>query len=122
MQVLINNAATRVRAYAETEDGIEKQFAVDHLGHFLFTALIFPRILAARSELFSPRVIFVASEGHIFSPIRFDDVEFGKGKAYDKWQAYGQAKTANILTAVGLARKFQKDGVLAYSVHPGGGL
>ena len=60
----------------------------------------------------------VSSAGHRISPIRWDDVHFAHG--YDKWQAYGQAKTANALFAVHLDRLGHELGVRAFAVHPGG--
>lgn len=63
--------------------------------------------------------MFVSSEAHAASPIRFDDVKFGGGKDYHTLLAYGQAKTGSILTAVELADRLKEKGVLAYSLHPG---
>jgi NAD(P)-dependent dehydrogenase (short-subunit alcohol dehydrogenase family) len=63
-------------------------------------------------------VISVSSRGHQIAPVDFDDVDFTK-RAYDKWQAYGQAKTANALFAVGLDRRGEQHGVRAFSLHPG---
>ncbi|MGZ4662299.1 MAG: SDR family NAD(P)-dependent oxidoreductase [Arthrobacter sp.] len=64
------------------------------------------------------RVVSVSSTGHKLSPIRFHDINFNAG--YDKWQAYGQAKTANSLFAVGLDNLGRTSGVRAFAVHPGG--
>jgi NAD(P)-dependent dehydrogenase (short-subunit alcohol dehydrogenase family) len=61
----------------------------------------------------------VSSAGHRFGPVRFDDVNFEKG-AYDKWESYGQAKTANVLHAVELDRRLRGAGVRAFAIHPGG--
>lgn len=108
--------------YATTEDGFESQFGTNHLGHFLFTALIFPRIIAASSITDPARVVNVSSRGHHRSPIRFDDYNFSDGKTYDKWAAYGQGKTANILCSNEIARRAKEKNVnvIAYSLHPGG--
>ena len=64
------------------------------------------------------RVVALSSTGHKLSGIRFDDLQFEHG--YDKWQAYGQAKTANSLFAVQLDALGQDAGVRAFAVHPGG--
>lgn len=64
------------------------------------------------------RVVSLSSTGHKLSPIRFDDIDFRSG--YDKWRAYGQAKTANSLFAVELDRLGRDAGVRAFAVHPGG--
>lgn len=60
----------------------------------------------------------MSSGGHHNSAIRWDDPHWKTG--YDKWQAYGQAKTANVLFAVQLDRLGQESGVRAFSLHPGG--
>ena len=60
----------------------------------------------------------LSSRGHKRSPVRFDDLQFDRG--YDKWEAYGQAKTANSLFAVQLDALAQDAGVRAFAVHPGG--
>lgn len=120
-QVMINNAAARVGEYTLTKDGFESQFGIDHLAHFLFTNLVLPKLRLAQSQtpVFSPRIVFVASGAHARSPIRFDDLTFGDGKDYDPMVAYGQAKTANILTTLEFARRLHGEGILAYSLHPG---
>jgi NAD(P)-dependent dehydrogenase (short-subunit alcohol dehydrogenase family) len=63
-------------------------------------------------------VISVSSSGHRRSDIRWDDLQFEQG--YDKWQAYGQAKTANALFAVQLDALGKDSGVRAFALHPGG--
>ncbi|KDQ19220.1 hypothetical protein BOTBODRAFT_27801 [Botryobasidium botryosum FD-172 SS1] len=111
IHVLINNAAIMAIDYAITADGYEAQFGVNYLAHFLFTARIFPKL----RESGSPRVVNISSGGHRYSPFRFDDPGFSGGEKYDRWAAYAQSKTANILFSVELARR----GVFAFSVHPG---
>lgn len=108
--------------YAANAEGIESQFATNHLGHFLFTALVFPRVLAAATPSAPARIVLVSSRGHRRSDIRWDDLHFSGGKTYDPWLAYGQSKTANILFANEIARRSSEKGnnVLAYSLHPGG--
>jgi NAD(P)-dependent dehydrogenase (short-subunit alcohol dehydrogenase family) len=64
------------------------------------------------------RVVALSSTGHKLSPIRWDDIQFERG--YDKWVAYGQAKTANALFAVHLDALGETEGVRAFAVHPGG--
>ncbi|KAL4953675.1 hypothetical protein BDW69DRAFT_205689 [Aspergillus filifer] len=115
IDVLVNNAGIMGTKFALTADGFESQFATNHLGHFLFTNLIMGKILKA-SE---PRVVNVSSDGHRLGPIQWGDYNFKEGKTYNKWSAYGQSKTANILMAVSLAEKLGSKGLLAYSLHPG---
>jgi NAD(P)-dependent dehydrogenase (short-subunit alcohol dehydrogenase family) len=115
IDVLVNSAGIMAGPYRITEEGIEAQFGSNHIGHFLFTNLIMSKILAAKS----PRIISVASDGHRFSGIRFNDPNFQDGKVYDQWEAYGQSKTANILFSNALATKLESKGLRAYSLHPG---
>ena len=72
IDVLVNNAGIMACEYAKTEDGIERQFAAGHVGHFLFTNLIMDKILASES----PRVVVVSSDGHRLSAIRWPDIGF----------------------------------------------
>ncbi|KAI9281362.1 NAD-P-binding protein [Umbelopsis sp. AD052] len=117
IDVLINNAAIMASPYHTTKDGLEAQFGTNHIGPFLFTNLILPKILASTTG--APRIINVSSLGHAFSPIRFDDPFFDNGKAYHKFAAYGQSKTANILFALELAKRYKSQGLVAFSLHPG---
>ena len=94
--------------------GWESQFATNHLGHFALTNLLWPALAAAQGA----RVVSLSSTGHKLSAIRFDDINFDAG--YDKWRAYGQAKTANALFAVQLDALGRNFGVRAFAVHPGG--
>ncbi|KAF7170863.1 hypothetical protein CNMCM5623_003348 [Aspergillus felis] len=116
IDVLVNNAGVMGIEWERSVDGFEMTFVVNHLGHFLFTNLIMGKILASEA----PRVVNVSSEGHRFNPIRWGDYNFHDGDTYNKWQAYGQAKTANMLMALSLAKKLgQTHGLLAFSLHPG---
>jgi NAD(P)-dependent dehydrogenase (short-subunit alcohol dehydrogenase family) len=115
IDVLVNSAGIMAGPFRTTEEGIEAQFGSNHIGHFLFTNLIMPKILASKS----PRVVNVSSDGHRFSGIRFDDPNFQDGKVYDQYKGYGQSKTANILFSNALAEKLGPKGLKAYSLHPG---
>jgi len=119
IHVLINNAAATLGPYKETEDGYENHFGVDHLGHFLFTMSILPRIRAAHSPSYSPRIVNLSSSGHRRGGVRFDDLSFDRGKAFKTMLAYAQAKTANILFTKQLAKRLKGEGILTYAVHPG---
>ncbi|KAK4188644.1 putative dehydrogenase [Podospora australis] len=116
IDVLVNNAAIMATDFALSPDGFESQFATNHLGHFLFTNLIINKVLAAKE----PRIVSVSSDGHRLSPVRFDDNDFHGGENYNRWQAYGQSKTANMLFALSLAEKLgEKRGLVTVSLHPG---
>ncbi|MYT71876.1 MULTISPECIES: SDR family NAD(P)-dependent oxidoreductase [unclassified Streptomyces] len=93
--------------------GWESQLAANHFGHFALACALYPLLAAADGA----RVVVNSSAGHTLSGIRWDDPHFRTG--YDKWLAYGQAKTANALFAVHLDVLGQGDGVRAFSLHPG---
>ncbi|KAI1135047.1 NAD(P)-binding protein [Hypoxylon sp. FL0543] len=116
IDMLVNNAGITAVPRTITAEGFERHFATNYLGHFLLTNLLMPKVLAAEA----PRVVNVGSDGHIFSPIRFDDPNFRDEALYRSWMAYGQSKTAMMLMAISLAEKLgTKKNLLAYSVHPG---
>jgi NAD(P)-dependent dehydrogenase (short-subunit alcohol dehydrogenase family) len=111
--ILVNNAA--IMACPETRVGPswEAQFATNHLGHYTMTCGLWPLLADGGA-----RVVSLSSTGHKLSGIRWDDVMFETD--YDKWVAYGQAKTANALFAVHLDALGEQHGVRAFAVHPGG--
>ncbi|PMD54086.1 NAD(P)-binding protein [Hyaloscypha bicolor E] len=116
LDILVNNAGVMaVKDYEKSVDGIEMQFAANHIGHFLLTNLLMDKIFAAEGA----RVVNVSSGGYVSSGIRFEDWNFKDGKEYNPWLGYGQSKTANILFASALAEKLKGKGVLAFSVDPG---
>jgi NAD(P)-dependent dehydrogenase (short-subunit alcohol dehydrogenase family) len=114
VDILIGNAAVMACPETRVGPGWEAQFATNHLGHFALVNRLWPALAAAGGA----RVVALSSTGHKLSPIRFDDLQFEDG--YDKWQAYGQSKTANSLFAVHLDALAQDAGVRAFAVHPGG--
>ncbi|KKD09247.1 SDR family NAD(P)-dependent oxidoreductase [Streptomyces sp. WM6386] len=111
---MIDNAGIMACPETRVGPGWEAQFATNHLGHFALVNRLWPAI-----ESGGARVVSVSSRGHHFSGMRWDDVHWQRGD-YDKWLAYGQAKTANVLFAVQLDRLGQEHGVRAFSLHPGG--
>src|SRR3954447_11122641 len=114
VDILINNAA--IMASPETRVGAswEAQFATNHLGHFALANRLWP-LLADGS---GARVVALSSTGHKRSGIHWDDLQFERG--YDKWEAYGQAKTADALFAVQLDALGHGAGVRVFAAHPGG--
>ena len=109
---MINNAGIMAVPEARVGPGWESQFATNHLGHFALVNRLWPAIAGGES-----RVVSLSSQGHQFSGVNWDDVKFENG--YDKWLAYGQAKTANALFALHLDVLGKDAGVRAFSVHPG---
>lgn len=114
VDLLINNAGVMASPLMRTEDGFEMQFGVCHLGHFLLTNLLMSSLLTGMPS----RIVNLSSRGHQRSSIDFNDPNF-EHRAYDKWLAYGQAKTANILFTVELERRLGHQNVHAFAVHPG---
>ena len=115
IDVLINNAGVMATPLERTADGYELQFATNHLGHFALFLGLAPLLRAATS----PRVVALSSIGHRRSDVDFDDPNFER-RTYDKWEAYGQSKTACSLFAVGIASRGDVANVSAFAVHPGG--
>ncbi|MFF8814171.1 oxidoreductase [Streptomyces pactum] len=93
--------------------GWEGQLAANHFGHFALVCELYPLLAAAGGA----RVVVNSSAGHTLTGIRWHDPHFRTG--YDKWLAYGQAKTANSLFAVHLDALGRDDGVRAFALHPG---
>ena len=115
LDMLINNAGIMACPETRVGAGWEAQFGVNHMGHFALTQALMPLLLKTSGT----RVVALSSTGHKISGIRWDDIQFGETK-YNKWKAYGQAKTANALFANALSRRLSDSGGLAFSVHPGG--
>ena len=113
IDLLVANAGIMACPETRVGPGWEAQFATNHLGHFALVNRLWPAIASVGA-----RVVSVSSLGHRRSRMRWDDVQFERG--YDKWAAYGQAKTANVLFAVHLDSLGEAAGVRAFSLHPGG--
>ena len=116
LDLLVNNAGVMASPEFRVGPGWEGQFATNHLGHYVLTNLLWPALTRGGG---GARVIELTSAAHRISPIRFDDLQFERDP-YDKWQAYGQSKTANSLFALQLDALGQDQGVRAFAVHPGG--
>ncbi|KIX02561.1 uncharacterized protein Z518_08502 [Rhinocladiella mackenziei CBS 650.93] len=145
IDILINNAGVVMQTHAFTTDGLELQFGTNHVGPFLLTNLLMPKILkAAQSSQLkgSTRIVNVTSQGHVISPIRFSDYNLHRrpedippeerpmtnanmsfdpppGVTYVPFVAYGQSKTANILLSLYLTRHLSQNGVISIATHPG---
>jgi len=108
IDIMVNSAGIMAAPETRVGPGWELQFATNHLGHF---ALV-NRLRPAFTD--HTRVVSVSSSGHQVAGIRWDDPHFTR-EPYDRWLAYGQSKTANVLFAVQLDAL----GVKSFAVHPG---
>ncbi|HQN50222.1 MAG TPA: oxidoreductase [Phenylobacterium sp.] len=119
LNILVNNAGVMACPLAYTTDGLEMQVGTNHFGHFLLGLGLARALMNGEEEGRTARVVSLSSIGHRRSGVNFDDIHY-RERAYDKWEAYGQAKTANALFAVGFHRRFADLGVTANAVMPGG--
>jgi len=110
----VNNAGIMATPLTRTAEGFESQFGVNHLGHFALATGLLPTLRAAGGA----RVVVLSSRAHRRSDVDFDDPNYHH-RAYDRWQAYGQSKTAAALFAVGLTARHREDGITANAVVPG---
>ncbi len=110
--VLINNAGVMAVPLRRTADGFEMQFGTNHLGHFALTGLLLDKI--------SDRIVTVGSGAHVIGKIDLADLNWER-RRYERWQAYGQAKLANLMFAYELQRRLSAGGSAKLSVaaHPG---
>ena len=113
LDVLVNNAGGLFGRRTTTTDGIERTFALNHLGYFATTLLLLPLLRAAAPA----RIVLTASEAHRGACIDFDDLQ--GDHRYNRWRAYRQSKLANLLFTFELARRLAGQGVTANALHPG---
>lgn len=113
LDVLVNNAGGLFGSRRTTADGIERTFALNHLGYFLTTLLLLPSLQAAAAS----RIVVVASEAHRSARLDFDDLQ-GEHR-YNRWIAYRRSKLANLLFTYELARRLAGRGITANALHPG---
>ena len=116
LDILINNAGVMAVAEAQTADGFEMQFGVNHLGHWALTALLLKPLLDAPAG----RVVTVTSTAHHFGRGLDAENPHMKGK-YKPWKAYYESKLANFQFGLGLEEKLRKADARAASLiaHPG---
>jgi NAD(P)-dependent dehydrogenase (short-subunit alcohol dehydrogenase family) len=113
LHVLINNAGTIPKDRETTVDGLEMQFAVNHLAYFLLTNLLLDRLMAGAPA----RIVNVSSGAHQGGTIDFADLQ--SERRYDPVRVYGRTKLANVLFTYELARRLEGTGVTANCLHPG---
>jgi retinol dehydrogenase-14 len=113
LDVLVNNAGAVNKDRRLTVDGIERTFAVNHLGYYLLTRLLADRLVQSAPA----RVVTVASAAHRSGTLDFDDLGYERG--YSILRAYARSKLANVLFGEELARRLAGTGVTSNSLHPG---
>ena len=114
LHILVNNAGVMALPEQHTPEGWDMQFATNHLGHFALALGLHDALTADGAA----RIVSVSSSGHLMSPVVFDDIHFAF-RPYDPWLAYGQSKTANVLFAVGVTKRWFRDGITANALMPG---
>ena len=115
LDLLINNAGIMGPPLTRTSDGIELQFATNHLGHFALTGRLLPLLSAAKAA----RVVTVSSNLHKGAVLDLEDL--GSHKSYSGQKAYGRSKLANLLFALELDRRLRATSspVASIGAHPG---
>jgi NAD(P)-dependent dehydrogenase (short-subunit alcohol dehydrogenase family) len=117
LDVLVNNAGVALTRGSRqvTHDGLEMQFGVNHVGHFVLTDLLLPLI----RESVPARIVNLTSAGYLMAPkgLDFDDLQSEKG--YQGFPCYGHSKLANIAFTIELARRLAGEDVAVNAVHPG---
>ncbi|MGY6502169.1 MAG: SDR family oxidoreductase [Acidimicrobiales bacterium] len=115
IDVLVCNAGLTLSRRAETVQGFEFLFGVNHLGHMRLVQLLQARLIQSAPA----RVVVVSSDAHriAYRGLAFDDLQ--STRRYVSWDVYGKSKLANIMFARELARRLDGTGVTANAVHPG---
>jgi NAD(P)-dependent dehydrogenase (short-subunit alcohol dehydrogenase family) len=114
LHILMNNAGVMAAPLARDSRGYERQISTNHLGHFQLTCRRWPALRKASGA----RVVSLSSSAHTYAPLDLDDINWER-RDYERWRAYSESKTANVLFAVELDARGKADGVRAVSVHPG---
>ncbi|KAG9410105.1 hypothetical protein AC1031_018139 [Aphanomyces cochlioides] len=109
LHILINNAGIMTPLFELSADGIESQFATNHVGHHALTVALLPIL----EESAPSRVVVVSSEGHKFAPKQngIDLENLNNEAKYSTWAAYGRSKLGNIFFARELSRQLRERGV-----------
>jgi NAD(P)-dependent dehydrogenase (short-subunit alcohol dehydrogenase family) len=116
IHLLVNNAGVMLPDRRETSDGFEAHFGVNHLGHFLLTNLLLPRLRTSAPA----RVVTVASDAKhkAAHTAELDDLDW-RTRRYSGWRSYGSSKLMNLLFSNELNRRESDAGVVATALHPG---
>lgn len=113
LHVLINNAGIIPKKRTVAEDGLETQFAVNHVAYFLLTNLLLDQLKASAPS----RIINVSSQVHNGASIDFDDLQ--SERSYSPTRVYGWTKLANVLFTYELAHRLEGTRVTVNCLHPG---
>lgn len=113
IDVLVNNAGAIFNRRETSADGLERTFALNHMGYFMLTALLRDRLVRAAPA----RIVNVASEAHRSATLDFGDLQ--SAQRYSGWRAYRRSKLCNILFTRELARRLDGTGVTVNCLHPG---
>lgn len=119
LNILINNAGVMACPQSYTANDLEMQIGTNHFGHFLLGVGLARALMNGAEEGRAARLVSLSSIGHRRSDINWDDPHY-RTRTYDKWESYGQSKTANSLFAVGYHKRFSDLGITANAVMPGG--
>ena len=119
LNVLVCNAGVMGVSEGKTKDGLDVQFGVNHVAHFLLFQLLKAALLSSSTPSFNSRVVVVGSSAHRYSPIQFDNLNMDK-QPFVTFVAYGMSKTANAYMALELDRRYGNQGLHSTVVHPGG--
>ncbi|WP_127497578.1 SDR family NAD(P)-dependent oxidoreductase [Paenibacillus glycanilyticus] len=114
LDILINSAGVMAIPLARDDRGNEMQISANYLGHYHLINKLLPQLKKANGA----RVVTLSSRAHWYSAFHFEDPNFVHSP-YDKWLAYGQAKTAAALLSVAVDELFKPDNIRAFTVHPG---
>lgn len=114
LDVLVNNTGVMFSERADTVDGFERTFAINHLAAFLLTNLLLDVIVASAPA----RIVNVSSAAHIMNNLNFNDLQ--ARQKYSGANAYGHSKLANVMFTYELARRLAGTGVTVNTLHPGG--
>ncbi len=120
VDVLLNNAGCMASEKVITAEGLEQNFAGNHLGPFLLTTRLLPllRRAAADAPAGSVRIINTSSDAsEMIDSLPWDDLQALEN--YSPGAAYCHSKLANVLFARGLAERLAEDGIVAHAMHPG---
>ncbi|KAK6987717.1 short-chain dehydrogenase/reductase family protein [Favolaschia claudopus] len=121
LHVLIHNAAAfgTSASFASTVDGVETQYATNHVGPFLLTKLLAPKLVASATSTYTPRVVYLSSVAHGYGTgVDFDLLTNPKAEGYDAFKTYWATKSTAPLMAIELSKR-SKGKINAFSLKPG---